>query len=119
MPVHTLRWNMCIVLTCGVVLVAAVRGQEAGKLVLVAGNGKGGDGPASQAKLATPYGVGFDGKGNCYVGEIYGHKVRKIDPDGNMTTIAGTGEKGFGGDGGPAGLQRCHDRASGASPPRG
>jgi DNA-binding beta-propeller fold protein YncE len=84
------------------VVVAAVRGQEAGKLVLVAGNGKGGDGPASQAKLATPYGVGFDGKGNCYVGEIYGHKVRKIDPEGNMTTIAGTGEKGFGGDGGPA-----------------
>jgi sugar lactone lactonase YvrE len=76
--------------------------RESGKLVLVAGGGRGGDGPATKAKLATPYGVGFDGKGNLYVGEIYAHKVRRIDPDGNMTTVAGTGEKGYGGDGGPA-----------------
>lgn len=82
-----------------------VQGQEtkSGKLVLVAGNGKGGDGgPASNAKLATPYGVGFDGQGNMYIGEIYGHRVRKVDPQGIISTVAGTGEKGYGGDGGPA-----------------
>src|SRR5688500_14930049 len=76
--------------------------HASGQLVLVAGNGKGGDGPAIKAKLRTPYGVGFDGQGNLYVGEIYGHKVRKIDSAGNMATVAGTGEKGYGGDGGPA-----------------
>lgn len=87
----------------------ALQAQESGKLVLVAGNGKGGDGPANKARLATPYGVGFDGKGNMYVGEIYGHKVRKIDPEGNMTTVAGTGEKGYGGDGGPALMAKFHE----------
>jgi sugar lactone lactonase YvrE len=53
--------------------------------------------------------VGFDGKGNMYVGEIYGHKVRRIDPDGNMTTVAGTGEKGYGGDGGPALMAKFYE----------
>lgn len=90
------------VLASLLMLWSAVPAQGPGKLVLVAGTGKGGDGPAHLARLMTPYGAGFDAQGNLYVGEIYGHKVRKIDPDGNMTTIAGTGEKGYGGDGGPA-----------------
>jgi hypothetical protein len=77
---------------------------RAGKLVLVAGNGKGGDGgPATNARLATPYGVSFDGQGNIYLGEIYGHRVRKIDLQGTITTVAGTGEKGYGRDGVPGG----------------
>src|SRR5262245_45420906 len=76
--------------------------QESGKLVLVAGSGHGGAGVPNKGKLATPYGVGFDAKGNMYVGEIYGHRVLKYAPDGNVTTIAGTGEEGYGGDDGPA-----------------
>jgi sugar lactone lactonase YvrE len=91
------------------IVCTTTQAQESGKLVLVAGNGRGGDGPANKAKLATPYGVGFDGKGNMYVGEIYGHKVRRIDPEGNMTTVAGTGEKGYGGDGGPALMAKFHE----------
>jgi sugar lactone lactonase YvrE len=101
MPPRTL--GRCLAgLACLLVLWTAVPAQGPGKLALVAGNGKGGDGPAHLARLLTPYGAGFDAQGNLYVGEIYGHKVRKIDRDGNMTTIAGTGEKGYGGDGGPA-----------------
>jgi len=99
-------------LGCVLLFLAAVPGQgpESGKLLLVAGNGKGGDGgPAVQAKLATPYGVGFDGKGNLYTAEIYGHRVRKIDRAGIITTVAGTGEKGYGGDGGPALQAKFHE----------
>jgi DNA-binding beta-propeller fold protein YncE len=84
--------------------------SNAGKLVLVAGGGNETDGGlAIKARLRTPYGVGFDGQGNMYVGEIYGHKVRKVDTQGVITTVAGTGEKGYGGDGGPALAARFYE----------
>ena len=74
-----------------------------GKIVLVAGGGEGGDGsPALEAKLNSPFGVDFDSKGNLYFVEMLGNRVRKIDPKGILTTIAGDGKKGFSGDGGPA-----------------
>jgi DNA-binding beta-propeller fold protein YncE len=72
-------------------------------LVLVAGGGSQGDGaPAKQAKLTSPFGVDFDTSGTLYFVEMTGHRVRKIDADGNVTTVAGNGKPGFGGDGGPA-----------------
>lgn len=75
----------------------------AGKVVLVAGGGmNGGNGPATQAKLQTPFGVDFDRAGNLYFVELTGQRVGKIDPAGMLTIIAGTGEKGDAGDGGPA-----------------
>jgi sugar lactone lactonase YvrE len=74
-----------------------------GKVVLVAGGGKGLDGAlAVQAELRTPFGVDFDGAGNLFLVEMTGQRVRKIDRKGIITTIAGTGQKGDGGDGGPA-----------------
>jgi DNA-binding beta-propeller fold protein YncE len=76
---------------------------RAEKLVLVAGGGKGSDGgKATQARLQMPFGVAFDRKGNLYFVEMTGHRVRKIDPQGKLSTVAGTGKKGYGGDGGPA-----------------
>lgn len=76
---------------------------QAARLVLVAGGGTGGDGaPADRAELITPFGVGFDAAGTLYFVELNGHRVRKIGPDGIVTTIAGTGRKGDGGDDGPA-----------------
>jgi DNA-binding beta-propeller fold protein YncE len=108
-PATAARWFLAA-LSGILIFWSAGVGQEPGKLVLVAGNGKGGDGgPATQAKLLTPYGVGFDGKANMYVAEIYGHRVRKIDPAGTITTVAGTSEKGYGGDGGPALQARFHE----------
>jgi DNA-binding beta-propeller fold protein YncE len=73
------------------------------KLVLVAGGGKSpADGLATRVQLQSPFGVAFDRGGNLFLVEMTGHRVRKIDPRGRLTTVAGTGQKGYGGDGGPA-----------------
>lgn len=73
----------------------------------VAGCGeKGYDGDgglATNAKLNEPYEVRFDDQGNLYFVEMMNHVVRKIESQtGIISTIAGCGEKGFGGDGGAA-----------------
>jgi DNA-binding beta-propeller fold protein YncE len=82
---------------------AAVAPVRAEKLVLVAGGGDGADGsPALQAKLTGPFGVAFDDSGNMFIVEMTGSRVRKVDRNGILTTIAGTGEKGNSGDDGPA-----------------
>jgi DNA-binding beta-propeller fold protein YncE len=76
---------------------------RADKLVLVAGGGtKAGDCPATEAKLVGPFGVDFDKAGNMYIVEMTGYRVHKVDTKGILTTIAGTGQKGDKGDGGPA-----------------
>jgi len=76
---------------------------RAEKLVLVAGGGNGGDGgPAREAKLQEPFGVDFDRAGNLFLVEFTGHRVRRIDRKGILSTVAGTGEKGYAGDDGPA-----------------
>jgi len=74
---------------------------RADKLVLVAGGGTAGDGPALRAELKGPFAVDFDRSGNMYVAEFTGQRLLKVDPRGNLSTVAGTGEKGNGGDGGP------------------
>lgn len=82
---------------------ASIASARAEKLVLVAGGGNGGDGdPAREAKLQAPFGVDFDRAGNLYFVEFTGHRVRKIDRKGIVSTVAGTAEKGYAGDGGPA-----------------
>ncbi|MEU2458261.1 RICIN domain-containing protein [Streptomyces sp. NPDC012473] len=78
-----------------------------GKISTVAGTGvagSGGDnGPAASAQLNMPYGVAVDGTGVLYIAEFGGHRIRKVAADGKITTFAGTGVPGSGGDGGPAG----------------
>ena len=65
--------------------------------------GYGGDGgPATAAQLNSPSGVASDGAGYVYFADTWNHRVRRIAPDGTITTIAGTGVRGYGGDGGPA-----------------
>ena len=59
-------------------------------------------GPATDALLTFPYGVAADDAGNVYIADTENHRVRKVDAGGTITTIAGTGEEGFSGDGGPA-----------------
>ena len=77
---------------------------RAEKLVLVAGLGDKADNAlATQVKLTSPFGVDFDRAGNLFLVEMAGGEhVRKMDKSGVLTIIAGTGEKGFAGDGGPA-----------------
>ena len=59
-------------------------------------------GPAVEAELYNPAGVAVDGAGNLYIADASNNGIRKVDSTGTITTIAGTGELGFSGDGGPA-----------------
>jgi sugar lactone lactonase YvrE len=76
-----------------------------GTIRTIAGNntaGYSGDGgPATSAQLNTPSDVAVGPDGSIYVADTMNHAVRKIDPAGIITTFAGTGVRGFGGDGGP------------------
>jgi gliding motility-associated-like protein len=65
--------------------------------------GSSGDGgPAGDAKIGYPYGVCSDDAGNIYITDQYNQTVRKVDINGNISTIAGNGTFGYSGDGGPA-----------------
>jgi sugar lactone lactonase YvrE len=72
----------------------------------VAGNGQasfsGDGGPATQASLNRPCAVAVDAAGNLFIADYGNSRIRKVSPDGIITTLAGSGEAGYGGDGGPA-----------------
>ena len=57
---------------------------------------------ATSLPLFQPAGVAYDAGGNMYIAELNENLIRKVDSHGLITTIAGTGEQGFGGDNGPA-----------------
>jgi len=60
-------------------------------------------GPAIRARLNEPYGIAVDKAANVYIADRHNHCVRKLDnASGVITTFAGSGAAGFGGDGGPA-----------------
>jgi sugar lactone lactonase YvrE len=59
-------------------------------------------GPATAAALSTAGGITFDSRGNLLIAEYRGERVRKVDPHGTITTIAGTGDPGLSGDRGRA-----------------
>lgn len=78
-----------------------------GTITTVAGTGEegyaGDDGPAVAAHLNSPVGVAVDTAGNVYIADANNNRIRKVRvSDGKITTIAGNGQVGFGGDGGPA-----------------
>ena len=82
------------------------RVDASGTATLIAGTrrpGYGGDGgTAAEAQLNFPAGLAVDKAGNVYIADTGNHRIRRIDASGTIRTIAGTGEPGFSGDGGPA-----------------
>jgi sugar lactone lactonase YvrE len=76
-----------------------------GVISTVAGGGTSGlgdGGLATSAELNFPWGVAVDTAGNLFIGDTSNNRVRKVTPGGVITTVAGNGTFGFGGDGGPA-----------------
>jgi ABC-type branched-subunit amino acid transport system substrate-binding protein len=63
----------------------------------LAGDGHWGyrDGPGSQARFNGPEGLTVDGQGNIYLTELLGNRIRRISPDGIVSTLAGTGVAGY------------------------
>jgi uncharacterized protein (TIGR03437 family) len=83
-----------------------VKVTPGGSASTYAGNGTpgyGGDnGAATSAQIYTPTGVALDAKGNLYIADYQNHRIRKVTTDGAISTVAGNGNQGYAGDGGPA-----------------
>jgi uncharacterized protein (TIGR03437 family) len=77
-----------------------------GRMTTVAGSGMlgfyGDQGAATQAQLASPWGMAVDGNGSIYIADTLNNRIRKISTDGIITTIAGQNTSGFTGDNGAA-----------------
>ncbi len=77
-----------------------------GSIRTIAGTGVAGfngDGQAATlAKLNSPWSVAVAQDGSIYIADLTNNRVRKVDPSGNISTVAGTGPRGFNGDGGLA-----------------
>ena|GEM_PF-874737 len=78
---------------CGVITTVAGRGLPG-----FSGDG----GPASQAELMSPSAAASDLRGNVYISDTFNHRIRKVDPHGVITTVAGMNDRGYNGDNKPA-----------------
>ena len=81
--------------------------SQDGVITTVAGDGgpfqyAGDGGPAVQARLGGPNGLAFDAAGNLFIADLGNGRVRRVSPEGIITTVAGNGVLGYSGDGGPA-----------------
>ena len=87
--------------------------DPAGLVMTVAGTGvegsAGDGGPARSAQLNHPRGVAVDGRGAVFIADSMSHRIRMVDPTGVISTVAGCGRQGYGGDGGPATVARLFE----------
>jgi streptogramin lyase len=76
------------------------------RITTFAGTGEAGysgdGGPATDARIDNPYGIARGPDGGLYICDMNNHVVRRVSPDGTISTVAGTGKRGYTGDGGPA-----------------
>ena len=96
--IRTVKLSLCVALFT---VAAMAQSSTSYRIDTVAGF-SGDGGPAEQAQLAFPSGVAVDGVGNLFIADRFNQRIRKVDRTGTITTVAGTGEEGFSGDGGPA-----------------
>lgn len=86
--------------------------SSSGTVSTVAGSGvfnySGDGGPATSALLNQPAGVAVDSARNIYISDSANHRVRKVATDGTITTVAGNGQPGFGGDGSQGGAAQLN-----------
>jgi sugar lactone lactonase YvrE len=77
-----------------------------GIITTVAGNGKSGTASSGKAAISQPLqeitGVAVDSLGNLYITQWNSFQLHRVDPSGTITAIAGTGQRGYSGDGGSA-----------------
>lgn len=89
-----------------------------GNVTTLAGNGTQGDadgtgGPNGGAEFNDPCGIALDATGNVYVADFGNERIRKVDPSGNVTTLAGNGMQGYAdGTGGPNGAAQFYNPVS-------
>lgn len=81
-------------------IISTVAGS--GPVGLYNGGFSGDGGAATSAQLNTPCYVAADHAGNLYISDAANHRIRKINTNGIISTVAGNGVEGFSGDGGPA-----------------
>lgn len=106
----TLRTATTGLLAAAALLLVSLAAGQSGTLLTTAGTGaygfSGDWAQAGAAQLDTVYALAADAQGNVYVADSWNHRVRRIASDGVISTVAGTGEEGFSGDGGAAGSAR-------------
>jgi sugar lactone lactonase YvrE len=82
------------------------RVSSRGTISTVAGTGfcgyNGDGGSATQARLYNPLGVWKEPNGSLYIADGYNHRIRRVSTSGSISTVAGDGTAGYGGDGGAA-----------------
>ena len=80
--------------------------NTAGVITTVAGTGDAGylgdGGPATSAALDSPQGIVVDAEDSLFIADTLNDRIRRVDVDGLITTVAGDGVSGFAGDGQPA-----------------
>ena len=97
-----------VLISGALISAAAHRGGAAAarQITTFAGTGlagySGDNGSAGKAQLKNPYGITRGPEGALYICDMDNHRIRKVSRDGNITTVAGTGKRGYSGDGGPA-----------------
>jgi sugar lactone lactonase YvrE len=99
----------CFVLVQGIMAVVLLATPSAGQTITTVAGGYVGDGgQATSAALNFPEYAVMDQHGNLFISDPYYQRIRKVDPSGVITTVAGTGIAGYNGDGGPAGAAQLN-----------